>query len=234
MRTLVVGASLMALAFSIHAADETAFLLAKLKEKYPSTTFTAVSVSQVKGIYEVTMGKNIAYSDASGRYMIIGSMFDMQDRVDLTAPKREAASRIEWSQLPLSQAIKIVKGDGSRVFALFTDPECPYCKKIEQTLAEMDNYTAHVFPFPIASLHPKATEKSISVWCAENKGAAWQALMLKGQEPFPANCKNPIADNIQLASTLGITGTPSLIRPDGSMRPGALPREALESWLSGK
>lgn len=234
MRTIFVGVSLMTFAFSCFADGASAALLARLKEKYPSTNFSAVSNSPISGIYEVTMGKNIAYSDASGRYLIIGSMFDMQERADLTAPKREAISRVEWSKLPLSQSITISKGDGSRTFALFTDPECPYCRKIELTLAEMDNYTVHVFPYPIASLHPKATEKAIAVWCAADRRAAWQALMVKGQESPPINCQNPVAANVQLAASLGITGTPTLIRPDGSLRPGALPREALESWLSGK
>lgn len=234
MRSLVIGAALMTLAFSSFASDESAALLKKLKDKYPNTTFSSIASTPVKGIYEITMGKSIAYSDAGGRYFIIGSMFDMQERVDLTAAKREAAKRIEWDQLPLAQSFKVVKGSGKRVFAMFSDPDCPFCRRIEQTLAEMDDYTMYVFPFPIASLHPKAAEKAISVWCATDKVAAWQSLMLKNQEPATANCTNPIEDNVRLAASLGISGTPTLIRPDGNMRPGALPREALEAWLSGK
>lgn len=234
MRTFLAALGLAAAISSCFAADDSSALLSKLKEKYPNTSFNSVSATPINGLYEVIMGKNIGYTDINARYIVFGGMFDLQERVDMTAAKREASNRIDWAQLPLSQAIEVKKGKGSRVFALFTDPDCPYCKRIERTLAEMDDYTAYVFPFPIASLHPSATEKAVSVWCAKDKAKAWSDMMLNGKEPSAANCANPISENVKLASAFGINGTPTMIRRDGKMQAGALPREALESWLSGR
>jgi thiol:disulfide interchange protein DsbC len=42
-------------------------VLQKLKTTFVNTPFTEVRATPVSGIYEVLMGKDIAYTDASGR-----------------------------------------------------------------------------------------------------------------------------------------------------------------------
>ena len=103
----------------------------RLKELYPSTRITAVRQSEVAGLFEVTMGKNVAFSDASGRYFVFGHLFDMREQKDLTAQRLSDINRIDFSQLPLGDAIKTVRGDGSRKLAVFSDPDCP-CSNDEE------------------------------------------------------------------------------------------------------
>ncbi len=162
-------------------------------------------------------------------------MFDMANQKDLTATVKEELNSIDFSTLPLQQAIKIVRGKGGskngREFALFTDPDCPYCQRLEETLAGMTNYTVYVFLFPIASLHPQAAAKAESVWCSKDKAKAWHDLMLSGKKPETKTCKNPIEANIKLASQLGISGTPTMVHKSGKKLSGAVPRATLENWL---
>ncbi|WP_349294221.1 disulfide isomerase DsbC N-terminal domain-containing protein [Herbaspirillum aquaticum] len=104
----------------------TAAVAEKFKAMYPKTTFREIRKSQVAGLYEVVMGDNIAYTDDSGRYFIFGHLFDMQQQVDLTAQSKLESQRVEWPGQYLGQAIKTVRGDGSRGLVVFSDPDCPY------------------------------------------------------------------------------------------------------------
>lgn len=218
------------------AADiEIMTVINTLKSKYPSTNFTNVERAPIDGIYEITMGKNIAYTDSSGRYLMFGSIYDMQTRKDLTAPKRAAAEKIDVSKFPLADAFTRVKGDGSRKLYLFSDPDCPYCKKLEtEVLSKLDNVTIYTFMYPLESLHPQARAKAESVWCLPEAGraAAWEALA-QGTQPPAKNCDNPIERNIALAESIGFQGTPAMVSEDGRKMPGLVSAERLEAWLNG-
>ena len=236
--------ALIAMAASVPAAqaqpvtppmqeDEAAPLIAeKFRVLYPNTRFSSVNKAKVTGLYEVVMGDNVAYTDDSGRYFIFGHLFDMKEQVDLTAQRRVDSKKVEFPAQYLNNAIKTVKGDGSRVVAIFSDPDCPYCKKLENELAHLDNVTIYTFLFPLESLHPEAKTKSIAVWCAANQQQAWiQAVLTGSVSPLKA-CNNPVNDNLVLGARLGVTGTPTLIALDGRILPGAVPAEKLDQWLN--
>lgn len=217
---------------AVIAGEKEDAVLKTLKEKYPATQVSAVNPSPIAGIYEVVMGKNIAYTDDAARFVVFGHVFDMQTQKDLTADRLAQLNKIEWTSLPLANAIKTIKGNGKRQLAVFSDPDCPYCKLLEVSLEKLDNVTIYTFLFPLASLHPQAEAKAVAVWCSKNPSVAWHNLMVKAEEPkASADCKNPIKDNVALGQLLGINGTPTLIAPDGSMKPGALSVEQIEAWL---
>lgn len=209
-----------------------AYIVDKFKAMYPKTTFNEVRKSKVAGLYEVVMGENIAYTDESGRFFIFGHLFDMQEQMDLTAQRQREAKRSEFPTQHLANAIKTVKGDGSRVFAVFSDPDCPYCKQLEGELARLDNVTVYTFLYPLESLHPQAKTKAVSVWCAPNHGKAWSELMLASKKPKLVACNNPVNVNLVLGSKLGVVGTPTLIAADGRVMSGFVPAEKLDQWLN--
>lgn len=204
----------------------------KFKAMYPKTAFKEIRKSPVSGLYEVVMGENIAYTDESGRYFIFGHLFDMQRQVDLSAQRILDSKKTEYPAQYLAQAIKWVKGDGSRSMAVFSDPDCPYCKQLEVELARLDNVTIYTFLYPLESLHPEAKTKAVSVWCSPNRAKAWSDLMLAGIKPKLLACNNPVNDNLVLGSRLGVVGTPTLIAADGRVLPGSAPAEKIDQWLT--
>lgn len=204
----------------------------KLKQLYPKTTFNSISQTPVQGIYEVVMGKNVAYVEGTGRYFLFGHLYDMQLQQDLTEGKKVEASSIDFAALPMKDAIITVKGNGTHKIAVFSDPDCPYCKRFEETLAQMNDVTVYTYLFPIDSLHPEARRKSIAVWCAKDRVKAWDDLMLRGISST-AECENPVARNIELAAKLGINGTPTIILGNGRLIPGAVSLAQLNSMLGG-
>lgn len=213
-------------------ADAAPQIADKFRAMYPNTRFTSVVKAKLAGLYEVQMGDNVAYADESGRYFIFGHLFDMKEQVDLTAQRAAPVKKVEFPSQFLNNAIKTVKGDGSRVVAIFSDPDCPYCKKLEGELARMDNVTIYTFLFPLESLHPEAKTKSIAIWCSPNKEQAWTQAVLTGFVSKLNACNNPVNDNLVLGTRLGVTGTPTLIAADGRIMPGAAPAEKLDKWLN--
>lgn len=220
------------LSMAAQADDGAENLEKRLKGLYPATRIERVQTSEIPALYEVTMGKNSAYTDATGRYFVFGHLFDMNTQRDLTAERMEKQQRIDFGQLPLGDAIKTVRGKGERVLAVFSDPDCPYCKRLEAELDKLDNVTLYIFPYPLEGLHPEAVDKAVAVWCAPDRVRAWADLMKTGKVPAKRNCENPIQRNIQLAQRLGINGTPTMLFADGRMLPGAAPGDRIEQWLA--
>jgi thiol:disulfide interchange protein DsbC len=218
---------------SAAAADMAADVEKRLMEQYPATRITAVRETQAKGIYEVVMGRNVAYTDEVGRYMIFGHLFDMKEQRDLTAGVLDDLNRIDVSALSDADAIVTVRGKGERQLYVFSDPECPYCRKLEAELAKLDNVAIHTFLYPLEGLHPEAKRKSQAIWCAKDRSRAWAAFMASGKLPDEAQCESPVERNIRLGSRLGINGTPSLIFGNGQMAAGALPAAEIERRLTG-
>ncbi|MBS1162795.1 MAG: DsbC family protein [Burkholderiaceae bacterium] len=145
--------------------------------------------------------------------------------------------RVDFKSLPLDQAFKIVRGDGSRKLVTFEDPNCGYCKKLYRDIAGLKNVTIYTFLYPILS--QDSFEKSKAIWCAKDRAKAWDDWMLNGKAPASAaaDCKNPLQQNMELGRKLEVTGTPTIVFADGRRMPGAVPLEKIEATfkeLGGK
>ena len=203
----------------------------RLQALYPSTRFGAVNPTPWPGVFEVFMGTNLAYVDQSGQYFLFGHLYDMKAQRDLTAERKDLLARVDFDALPLLDAMKEVRGNGARVLAIFSDPDCPYCQKLETDLRSLTNVTIYTFLMPLVSLHPAARTKAVSVWCAKDRTAAWHAAMWRGESIPQADCPHPVDRNVALGERLGINGTPTLIAADGRMLPGAASKDQIEAWL---
>jgi thiol:disulfide interchange protein DsbC len=199
-----------------HGAEEDS-LLSTLRRTYPNTSFDAVRSSEIPGLYEVWMGKNVAYvSAAMPRYFLFGHLYDANAGKDLTVARREAPtptspSKIDAARLPLGDAIKSTHGSGAKSIVVFSDPACPSCRRLDAELARLPDTTVYHFMVPfLGTALPQA------VWCAPDRQQAWKAAM-RGQlqTGAAASCANPLARNRMLAERLGIEGTPTLIFPSG-------------------
>ena len=214
-------------------ADENS-IKAEFQQRFPgSPQVRSVTQTPFPGIYEVVVGNQIFYTDQGINYIFQGSLIDAKANRNLTAERLQKITGIPFEKLPLNLAIKIVKGTGKRMLAIFDDPDCPYCKKLEQqTLTKIDNVTLYIFLYPIAQLHPGATEKSKQIWCSRDRAKAWTDVMLKEIQPTAAaTCDNPIDTLQKFAGEYGIKATPTLIFADGRRVAGALAAPEVEKLL---
>jgi thiol:disulfide interchange protein DsbC len=164
---------------------------------------------------------------------LVGRLVDIRTHENLTDKRIAELSRVEFSTLPLERAIVTVKGSGARKLAVFSDPDCPYCKQLERELDGVGDVTIYTFLFPLTSIHPDAERKARLVWCAPDRARAWSELMLLGREPENvATCSSPIAENLRLGEKLSIEGTPGIVFASGRLVPGVIGREQIERYLA--
>jgi len=184
------------------------------------------------GMFEVVIENEIVYVDENADYLITGHVFDTRTQEDLTSKRSEEVLRVDFSSLPLDLAFKIVRGDGSRPVAIFEDPNCPYCKRLEREIRTLNNTTIYVFLYPILS--DDSVNKSTQVWCSKDPAAAWSKLMVDGQalDNAPQGCKTPINDVLALGHRLSVTGTPTLVFADGRRAPGVIPLDQVEQMMN--
>jgi thiol:disulfide interchange protein DsbC len=234
---LSIVPALLLLAAGAVQADETSVKNAFIA-KFPKANVESVRKLPELDLYEIVVPRGdepiIIYTDEGFRFMMQGSLVETKGMVDLTEKTRNKLTAIDFDSLPLGSAIKKVKGNGSRKIAVFSDPDCPFCKRVEQEFEKMNDVTIYVLLYPIEQLHPKAPERSRAIWCSGNRLKAWDEYMLKGVAPTAkGDCANPVADIVDFGKKRGITGTPTLIFQDGSRIPGALTAAQIEVQLQG-
>ncbi|MFA7349555.1 MAG: DsbC family protein [Methylotenera sp.] len=212
---LLGGSSLLA---NASETDDINAIKMSLEKRTPPLNAKSIKLSPLAGIYEVYANGNIFYVDKNVSYVMVGgALIEDATKRNLTAERLQELTTIKFDSLPFKNAIEIKKGNGSYKFAVFSDPDCPFCKTLEQGLEKMgmSDYTAYIFLFPIKELHPDAVAKSESIWCAKDKNEAWNNWMVKGIAPAKASCDNPIVANEKLADELGVAGTPTIYMNNG-------------------
>jgi thiol:disulfide interchange protein DsbC len=189
------------------------------------------------GLYEVRFrtsgGTRIVYTDANATHIFLGKIYDTQNDRDVTEERLRKLNAIKFDALPLEQAVKIQRGNGKRVMAMFSDPYCPACRQFEQTLQQVDDITIYVFMFPV--IRPELAEQSKAVWCSPDRAKAWLDVALRGKPPTAKpDCANPVAKNLDLGHSLGVNSTPTLVLANGERITGGLSRADLVDVLDAK
>lgn len=227
---MLIGAFLMSGAY----ADD-ASLKKAIESTYPDVQVESIKKTQFGGLYEVFMGGQIIYTDEKFTFLIAeGRLIDPKNKRNVTAERMEELTRVDFSKLPLDQAVKVVRGNGSRKLVVFSDPDCPFCKRLEQKeLAGITDITVYTFLYPLEQLHPDATDKAKAIWCAPDRAKAWMNWALNNQlVKGKTSCDNPIESLAVLGKKLGVTSTPTLIFADGKRMLGAYPAAEIEKALN--
>jgi len=232
MQTLIHLLVAATLALGLPAFAQDAALRKTLAERIPQLEkIDDIQPTAMPGLFEVRVGTDLFYTDAKGNYLIQGELFDSRARRNLTEDRINKLTAVDFSALPIKDAFTIVRGDGKRKLAVFEDPNCGYCKRFERDLQNVDNVTIYLFLYPILS--PDSAEKSRNIWCAADRVAAWQDLMVRDKIPAAATCDTAaLQRNLAFGRKHKITGTPTLIFTNGSRVPGAIGAKDVEKRLA--
>ncbi|APR71840.1 thioredoxin fold domain-containing protein [Acinetobacter haemolyticus] len=200
-------------------------LKSNLNKNYPDIQVTNIQATEMTGLYSANLDNQIIYLDENAEHMFIGSMVRLKDQKNLTKDLVLKQNSIDWQKLPLQDAIKTVKGNGKRQLAIFSDPNCPYCKQLEVELDKLNDVTIYTF---IYALKPQSLAVSKQVWCDANPSYAWKNLLQKNVQPKAKTCANPIDRNLALGRKLGVNGTPTLIFSNGLKMVGGRSAEDIQ------
>lgn len=210
---LAVQIAVLATLFCVQAAlsataDENTE--AVLKKAFPQLKYDSIEPTDVKGLYEVVVGQNIVYFYPEKEYLFVGDIYAPPGK-SLTAEKRgELAAKLVQT-LPLDKAVKV--GNGKKVVIEFTDPDCPYCKKVSEFFKNRTDVTRYVYFTPLA--HPQAINKVHYILAAKDKEKAYKEMMLDAKQPKPQEnyseaIKALAQEHLALGKKMGVQGTPTM------------------------
>lgn len=186
------------------------------------------------GLWEVRVatpeGTRLLYTNDEATHFFLGTVYEGKTQTDLTELRMRKLNTVRFADLPLNQAFKIVRGKGTRQMAYFGDPNCRYCKELDQHIAKLDDVTVHLFLYPV--LGPNSVEKSRAVWCSQDRAKAWMDMMLRNVMPTAnGDCATPVEKNVALGQRLRINGTPTMFFENGQRVSGYRPAEQLTKLL---
>ena len=213
---------------SVSTAKQSSTEIAIKKALGSRANIESVIKTPYSGLYEVSMGNEIIYTDEKAQYIFMGNIINTSASVNYTQQRIDELNRVNLSELPLSLAIKTVKGNGKRVITTFEDPNCGPCKQLRKNLHEIDNITIYTFMYNVIAETSAGMAKNI--WCASNKEKAWDEWMVNGVTPAatPASCAFQNEKILALGEKLNIKGTPAIIFADGSRAPGVISAKMLK------
>ncbi len=202
----------------------------EMGKKFPYSKVISVSKTPYSGLYEVAFDDRLVYVDEKMDFLFSGNILDLHTMKNLTGAREKQLYAILFDTLPLDLAIRNVKGNGKRRLAVFSDPNCQYCKKLEKEMVNLTDATIYIFVFPIL---PGSEEKAKAIWCSADRLKSWEDQMLNGVEPKAEKaCDTTALEKISAqAKKLRISVTPTLIFKDGVIKPGTLTLEQIEEYF---
>ena len=212
-----------------HAEPAPAKLASQIKAAVASHTGLAVqadvATTPIPGIFEVVVDGELVYADPSGRYAFVGgALMDMKERKDLTASHNDKRMTIPFDSMPLQHAIKEVRGDGSKVFVVFEDPNCPICRVFTKFIDQLDNVTVYRFMFPVIS--PQSQSLARMAWCSRDRSGVWKAMMQGARPQLSENCDTTgLVQILATGERFQINNTPTVVLANGKRLVGATPPE---------
>ena len=234
MKRLLAALALLAVAAGA-MADE-AKIRRVVEAKLGGVRVEGVQPAPLPGFFEVRFtsreGPQIVYTDAEATHIFIGELIDARTNRNVTEERLRKLSAISFDTLPLDLAVKVQRGNGKRILAIFSDPYCPACRQFEQTLAQVEDITIYYFMYPV--IRPELADHSRLVWCSADRGKAWLELAARAKPRVPAadgSCEGPVERVLELGRTLRVTSTPTLFFTNGERLRGGVPVAQLRGML---
>ncbi len=219
-------------ALSAGEAEDIAKIQERIDKLAPQEKPGIIKPTKIDGLYEVMYGAEVFYFSADGRYVLQGSMVDLDTNENLTETARVSIRSDLLSKLNKSEMILFSPKNPRYSITVFTDIDCGYCRKLHSEMDQLNSYGIEVryMMFPRSGVDTPSYQKAVNVWCSKDQ----QASMTKakaGEDIPEAKCDNPVEAQLLMGQKLGVNGTPALFMDDGTFVPGYRPAKELAAML---
>lgn len=199
----------------------------------PGVSLDNIHPSPINGVSEVLVGPRLFYVTNDGKYLLQGSLIDLETRVDVSEERRKGARLEAINAVGEENMIIFPAKDARHTITVFTDIDCGYCRKLHN---EMDQYnakgiTVRYMMYPRTGVDTPSYNKAVAVWCEKDHQDALTRSKAGEQLKSGTNCENPVQAHFELGQLIGVRGTPALVLDDGEMLPGYIPAEKLSKAL---
>jgi len=211
------------------AIAEDSTLLSQIESKLGKKV-DAVNSTDFADVYEVISEGKIVYINKNLSHVFSGYVYDIDKRINITARRLKVAQRIKPEDLPLADSIQTVRGKGRKTIVVFSDPNCQYCRKLEEELSKLDDIKVATFLYPVLS--DESASLSRDIWCSSDRSASWTDWMALKTRPKENFCSSPNERNLLLGKRLNINATPVIFFPDGDRITGMTSASNIQQKLN--
>lgn len=219
--------------FAFSAAADEAQIKAAIASLVPGASIDSIAESKVPNFYQVVLQGQVVYVSGDGRFLLQGSVFDIENKTDLTETARADIRRNALASVGPEQRIIYPAKNEKYAVTVFTDIDCGYCRRMHQEMAEYNErgISVEYLFFPRAGVGSESYDKAVSVWCATDRNKAMD-LAKGGATPVKKTCDNPVAHDYELGQRIAVAGTPAVFTKEGVQLGGYLPPEQLLQRLT--
>ncbi|MEX0605423.1 MAG: DsbC family protein [Marinobacter sp.] len=233
----LVAALVLGLSSSLVLADENEKAISdRLTKNIPGLSVANVRKSDAPGLYEVqTSTGETVYATENGDFLLTGDLLQVTDSgiANVTETRRATRRADVLAEFGASGVIRFpAEGEEKAVVAVFTDIDCPYCRKLHDEMPKLNKMgiTVDYYGFPRSGPGTASFKKYESVWCSDDQRKAMDAAK-QGRQVAAKTCENPVRAQFELGGQIGVTGTPAIVLEDGNMVRGYVPAEKLAEGL---
>lgn len=207
---------------------------AKVSSMVPAGVEIEVSPVEATGLYQVVLGADVIYMTADTNYLMMGNMVDLRTRENLTETAKTAARKQIVESLDVNSMIEYpAKGQAKHTVTVFTDVDCPYCKKFHKEIPKLNEagISVRYMAFPRSGIDTPSFKKMEAIWCSDDKQKAMDEMKNQNKTPASKACSSPVKQHLAEVQKLGLNGTPALIFESGDLVPGYVPAEEIIQGL---
>jgi thiol:disulfide interchange protein DsbC len=223
------------LAVSHASEEEIATVKAALAHSFPGGAGATLRPAAIAGMYEVEIDGQIFYASRDGRFVIVGDMWDLGEKKNLTEAQRENVAVRLLGTVGDKNMIVIGPSDAKRTITVFTDVDCPYCVRLHQDVPELNRNGVKVryLLYPRSGVGGETYKRSVAVWCASDRAKAIGIAKAGGKIDMKS-CNNPVEQHYELGRKLGVNGTPTIYLDNGKRLGGYMPAANLLALMGLK
>lgn len=195
----------------------------------PRAASSEIIASPMQGVYQINLGDRVIYASKEGNFMMLGEVYDTERKVSLAdeIQQQKALSTIE--AMDESDMIVFSPEDTARIITVYTDVDCPYCRKLHKEVPELveNGVKVRYLWYPRSGIGTPSYDKAVSIWCADDQQAAMDDAKLN-DKIVAAKCDpNPVSAQYASGQQVGVRGTPTIVLDDGTVIGGYMPAKNL-------
>lgn len=223
-------------AHSLQARDDSIEKIrAALEQADPELQVVSIDASPVRGMYRAKMGGAEGYVTEDGRYFIVGDLYDVASRTNVTEQDRGTLRKTELAKIPHSDMIEFAPEAPKYWLTVFTDVDCGFCRKLHSEIAKYNELGIGIryVAYPRSGPNTESWTTMEAVWCAKDRRDALTRAKRGEKLTKDASCKAPqIARDYELVEKFALQGTPTIVLENGAMIGGYLPPAQLLAELN--
>ncbi|MBA5248887.1 MAG: DsbC family protein [Gammaproteobacteria bacterium] len=234
--SFVISSTLSIVSIASTANDD---IIKNLSPFFGKISQQDITQTPLNGVSEVVLHSPIdsIFVSNDGKYLIQGDIISLETRSRLKPSSRiNTLKKVLIDTIADKDKIIFKAKDEKYIVHVFTDVDCPFCKKLHAQMPKMNalGITVKYLAAPLASLHPTAQGKMEKIWCAKDPVKAMHDYKTNGTIPNAKDCLNPVAEQLSISQQLGVKGTPAIFLTDGTHLPGYMPANKLLQRIKQK